>query len=102
MGVTDLLWLYSYCAASSATHSPAAFSNSPPLSVSPTSHPKLSPAVSSSPDIRVHRVAADEEFLPFASETFDLAVTSLRWQHVRMVDARTCIYITIILTCMLD
>ena len=31
------------------------------------------------PTIPTHRVVADEEFLPFADNTFDLAVSSLRY-----------------------
>ena len=74
-----------------STHSLLSLTLLSSFCLSPTSHPKLSPAASSSPDIPVHRVVADEEFLPFASETFDLAVTSLRWQHGRLVDPRTCL-----------
>ena len=33
----------------------------------------------SAPSIPTHRIVADEEFLPFADNTFDLAVSGLRY-----------------------
>ena len=40
----------------------------------------------SAPSIPTHRIVADEEFLPFADNTFDLAVSGLRYNILQYCD----------------